>query len=453
MIGKHWQFLEITLRDFRCFRERHTVPLAPLTLLVGENSTGKTSFLAAAQAVWDAAHGSGEPDFHTPPHDLGAFPEIVHRRGGRANGADSFAIGFKELDPGDRVLEFEATFESRDAAPAPATIAWRHGAVAVEHRRAKGEPDRIVFESPGGSWSHRAIGEPPPFAASWVTGFFFRLHRAAANGDPGALLDEFEASSQTSEPQPRPEDLAAFSALWELFTRVPPREPPFASAPIHPAPRRTYNPGRVDSDPWGADVPSRFASLEFRDKAGWAALKAKLDAFGRESGLFDDFTVNQLTRFEGGPFQLQVRKFGKNGRKGPRRNLADVGFGISQALPTLAALFRADGPSMFLLQQPELHLHPSAQAALGSLFCETASAGRQLIVETHSDYLLNRIRLDVRDRRTNLKPEEVAILYFERGDPDVRIHPIRFDGDGNVRDTPPNYRRFFIDEVNRSIDY
>ena len=135
------------------------------------------------------------------------------------------------------------------------------------------------------------------------------------------------------------------------------------------------------------------------------------------------------------------------------RNLMDVGFGISQVLPTLAALFRADGPSMFLLQQPELHLHPSAQAALGSLFCETASSGRQLIIETHSDYILDRIRLDVRDRRTKLKPEEVAILYFERDGLDVRIHPIRFDEDGNVRDTPPNYRRFFIDEVNRSIDY
>ena len=453
MIRKHRQFREITLRDFRCFRERQAVPLAPLTLLVGENSTGKTSFLAAAQAAWDAAHGSGEPDFHTPPYDLGAFPDIVHRRGARANGADSFAIGFKERAPGDPLLEFEVTFESRDAAPVPATIAWRRGAVSVEHRRAKGEPDRIVFESPCGSWSHPAIGEPPPFAASWVTGFFSRLRHAAADGDPGGLLDEFEAFSETSERQPNPEDLAAFSALWERFTRVPPEVPPFASAPIHPPPRRTYDPTKVGSDPWGADVPSRFASLEFRDKAGWAVLKGKLDAFGRDSGLFDDFSVNQLTRIEGGPFQLQVRKFGKNGRKGPKRNLMDVGFGVSQVLPTLAALFRADGPPMFLLQQPELHLHPSAQAALGSLFCETASSGRQLIIETHSDYILDRIRLDVRDRRTKLKPEDVAILYFERGGLDVRIHPIRFDEDGNVRDTPPNYRRFFIDEVNRSIDY
>ena len=440
MNRKHWQFREITLRDFRCFHERQTAPLAPLTLLVGENSTGKTSFLAAVRAAWDAAHWIGEPDFRQPPYDLGAFPEIVYSRGGRANGADTFSLGFKELDPWDRLLDFEVTFESRDAAPVPAKIAWRHGAVSVEHRRTKGKSSRYVFESPDGSFK--------------VDSSFAELfHQAAMDDDLKSLSAYLQPSAERQGYTPSSGDLAEFSFLLREFITFPTQRSPFASAPIHPSPRRTYNPRKVDSDPWGADVPSRFASLQFRDKAEWAVLKAKLDAFGRESGLFDDFSVKQLTGVEGGPFQLQVRKFGKNGRKGPRRNLMDVGFGISQVLPTLAALFRADGPSMFLLQQPELHLHPSAQAALGSLFCETASSGRQLIIETHSDYILDRVRLDVRDQRTNLKPEDVAILYFERGGLDVRIHPIRFDEDGNVRDTPLNYRRFFIDEVNRSIDY
>ena len=490
MIGKHRQFREITLRDFRCFHERQTVPLAPLTLLVGENSTGKTSFLAAVQAVWDAAHGSGDPDFRKPPYDLGAFPEIVHgrgghgsrtehylalrpdeesdttrnRKGGRGNYANSFAIGFKELAPGDRLIDkkpmpgdrlidFEVTFESRDAAPAPATTVWRHGKVSVEHRLAKGGNPRYVFESPNGSWCYPNSGEHHMSDGPRGTGFFSRLHLAAAKNDPLHLIDDWERSAGGPVGVPSSEDLAEFSFLSRLLTRSPAQEPPFASTPIHPSPRRTYDPVKLNSDPWGADVPSRFASLQFQDKAGWAALKEKLDAFGRESGLFDDFSVKQLTGVEGGPFQLQVRKFGKNGRKGPKRNLMDVGFGVSQVLPVLAALFRVDGPPMFLLQQPELHLHPSAQAALGSLFCRTAEEGRQLIIETHSDYLLDRIRLDVRDRRTKLKPEDVAILYFERGDLDVRIHPIRFDEDGNVRDTPTSYRRFFIDEVNRSIDY
>ena len=440
MISKHRRFREITLRDFRCFHERHTVPLAPLTLLVGENSTGKTSFLAAVRAVWDAAHWMDRADFRKTPYDLGAFPEIVHRRGGRANGADSFAIGFKELDHLERLLDFEVTFESRDAAPAPATIAWRYEAVSVEQHHTKGESPHYVFKFPSGSF------EVDKFVNQ-------RLYDAAADNDLESLSAYLKPSAERQGYTLSLKDLAKISVLLFMFISFLRPDSLFASAPIHPPPRRTYDPTKLDSDPWGADVPSRFASLQFQDKAEWSILKGKLDAFGRESGLFDDFSVNQLTKVEGGPFQLQVRKFGRNGRKGPKRNLMDVGFGVSQVLPTLAALFRADGPYMFLLQQPELHLHPSAQAALGSLFCEAASSDRQLIIETHSDYLLDRILLDIRDKRTGLKSDDVSILYFERGDQDVSIHPIRIDDEGNVLDTPEGYRRFFKDELNRVIDY
>ena len=91
--------------------------------------------------------------------------------------------------------------------------------------------------------------------------------------------------------------------------------------------------------------------------------------------------------------------------KGPQRNLVDVGYGVSQALPVITELLDhdADPPKLFLLQQPEIHLHPKAQAALGSLLCTVAGIGRQLIVETHSDYLLDRVRMDIRDNKTGLK--------------------------------------------------
>ena len=257
-----------------------------------------------------------------------------------------------------------------------------------------------------------------------------------------------------TEPLKNYERELRFRSLISRFENFfPAGSQPFASAPIHAIPRRTYDPTRLADDPWGADVPSRLASLQFQDKDTWTALKDKLDAFGRESGLFDDFSVKQLTGFEGGPFQLQVqvRKFGTRGRKGPRRNLMDVGFGISQVLPVLAALFRADGPPMFLLQQPELHLHPSAQAALGSEFCRTAEAGRQLIIETHSEYVIDRVRMDIRDRQAALEPDDVSILFFERSDLDVRIHSLRFDDQGNVLGAPDGYGQFFMDEARRSV--
>jgi predicted ATPase len=108
---------------------------------------------------------------------------------------------------------------------------------------------------------------------------------------------------------------------------------------------------------------------------------------------------------------------------------------------------------MFLLQQPEVHLHPSAQAALGSFWCEVGSWKRQLIVETHSDHLLDRVRMDVRDGRGRLKPDDVSILFFERDDLDVHIHSLRLDKRGNVLGAPASYRRFFMEETTRSLGF
>ena len=107
---------QITLSDFRCFRERQTARLAPLTLLVGENSTGKTSFLALIRALWDLACGKQLPNFKEAPYDLGSFDDIVHRRGARADPATTFSAGFRFSYSG---CSFDVTFAKKDTAPFP----------------------------------------------------------------------------------------------------------------------------------------------------------------------------------------------------------------------------------------------------------------------------------------------------------------------------------------------
>ena len=182
-------------------------------------------------------------------------------------------------------------------------------------------------------------------------------------------------------------------------------------------------------------------------------MKTALEDFGAASGLFDELTIKSLGKTEGTPFQVQIRKFGKR-LKGPPQNLIDMGYGVSQALPIIAELLREGQGSnhMFLLQQPEVHLHSSAQAALGSLFCSVvADTNRQIIVETHSDHLLDRVRMDVRDKKTSLRPEDVSILFFERDELDVNIHSIGIDQEGNILNAPLSYREFFMEETRRSI--
>ena len=193
-----------------------------------------------------------------------------------------------------------------------------------------------------------------------------------------------------------------------------------------------------------------LAHLYRQRKRDWQALQRKLERFGQAAGLFDDISIKSLGTRDSEPFQVQVRKRGTR-LKGPRRNLIDVGYGVSQVLPLITELLRPDSPSLFLLQQPEVHLHPSAQAALGTLFCEVAGPDRQLVIETHSDHLINRIRLDLRDGAVPLTPEDVSLLYFERDELEVRIHSLHLDEQGNVRGAPPGYGAFFMNETARSL--
>ena len=277
-----------------------------------------------------------------------------------------------------------------------------------------------------------------------------RARRGESSGGSGDLGEDRPADPI---PEGDAERLFALAASLEhASNRRRYSDPPFAGAPVRSTPKRTYDPSRPFQDPSGEYIPTLLVNMSRRDQREWVRLKEALEEFGKGSGLFDEISIELLGKTEGSPFQLHVRKFGGK-LKGRKRNLIDVGYGVSQALPVLTELLREDHSSMFLLQQPEVHLHPSAQAALGSLFCKIASWDRQLLVETHSDHLLDRVRMDVRDRKTDLKPDDVSILYFEPEGLDVKIHSLTLDENGSVMNAPIGYRRFFMEEMTRSIGF
>ena len=424
----------ITLENYRCFREKQSARLAPLTLLVGNNSTGKTSFLALIRALWDVAFRERVPDFREDPYDLGTFREIVHSRRESGDHAVAFKAGFTYQDFQESIerteeATFYVTFEGRSAIAFPVERTLVKEKTCFEVRSLAQGKHLVRFLAPERTLERKIKAKLHEWESSRVT----PLSELAC--------DLFDGPSRTIEYEVVVAALVSGSIVMSR---------PFASAPIRSQPRRTYDPTRPSRDPEGEYVPTYLTNLSFRDKMEWARLKEALEEFGRDSGLFDEIHIKLLGKTEGSPFQVQIRKFGRR-VKGVKRNLIDVGYGVSQALPLLTELLRKDAPSMFLLQQPEVHLHPSAQAALGSLFCNIAGPERQLIVETHSDYILNRVRMDIRDKKTDLKPEDVSILYFETGELDVTIHSLGLDKNGNVLDAPPGYRQFFMAEMRRSI--
>ena len=437
---------KVRLKNFRCFRDEQTARLAPLTLLVGENSTGKTSFLALIRALWDMSLVRAAPNFKEAPYDLGSFDEIVHNRG-RSTSAEADIEAGLVWGSGDTPYRFDAVIVRQGAFPRVARWRMARGDVSIEESREGISARSIRFETTNGRWNwslppkldymHTVLGAE-------VLSLFRRSYSEEAF--TGFVPESGGVSIGEDDREKFSELLSMFDSEYVMFGD--PR--PFAGAPVRSGPRRTYDPAPPFRDPEGENTPMYLSTTFFEGKNSWETLKGALEAFGREAGLFDEISVRALGKRGSEPFQVCVRKYGKR-TKGPMRNLIDVGYGVSMVLPVITELFRGSDTPMFLLQQPEVHLHPSAQAALGSLFCKVATRNRQLLVETHSDHLLDRVRMDVRDGRSDLKPEDVSILFFERGDLDVRIHSLRLDAEGNVLGAPASYRRFFMEETRRSL--
>lgn len=76
-------------------------------------------------------------------------------------------------------------------------------------------------------------------------------------------------------------------------------------------PRRTYDPRPFEDDPEGEYVPMYLANIFFHDPDEWNALKVRLEAFGRESGLFDEIAIRSFGKKDSEPFQVQVRKYAR----------------------------------------------------------------------------------------------------------------------------------------------
>jgi predicted ATPase len=90
----------------------------------------------------------------------------------------------------------------------------------------------------------------------------------------------------------------------------------------------------------------------------------------------------------------------------------NVGFGITYTLPVITAILSAQPGALLLLENPEAHLHPKGQARMGNLLAQAASQGVQIILETHSDHVLNGIRLAVHGGK--LDPDLVRLHFFQR---------------------------------------
>jgi hypothetical protein len=129
------------------------------------------------------------------------------------------------------------------------------------------------------------------------------------------------------------------------------------------------------------------------------------------------------------------------------QNLADVGYGCSQILPILVAGYHIPANSILVLSEPEIHLHPKAQAEVGSFLYDISQRGIQLIVETHSEHLLLRLQSYIASRK--LKPEDVYVYYIYSKDNGKKEYKrIPLGENGYYIDDWPN--GFFPEKLNEA---
>lgn len=127
----------------------------------------------------------------------------------------------------------------------------------------------------------------------------------------------------------------------------------------------------------------------------------------------------------------------------------NVGFGISYVLPIVLALLTAEENKIIVIENPESHIHPRGQAELGKLISLAASTKAQLFIETHSDHILNGIRVAVKENL--IDRQKVNILYFDKETTDkeqyTRVKPIEVDRKGELSEYPKN----FLDEWSNQL--
>ena len=131
---------------------------------------------------------------------------------------------------------------------------------------------------------------------------------------------------------------------------------------------------------------------------------------------------------------------------GEWRRPANVGYGLTYAFPILVALLAARRGDILVIDSPEAHLHPQAQSRMGRMLATFAAAGIQLLVETHSDHVLNGARLAVRDRL--IESGDLSLLFFAGASAEGHgVTTPRIDGEGRIDEWPEG----FFDQSDKDV--
>lgn len=410
---------ELRIGNVRCFGGLQPVTTRRITLFVGENGAGKSTALGCYHALAEIANldSGGNPNyFGRVPLDMGSFDSIAR------TGSSHFTISgsFRGHCHSGIMTKFEPGTNGNPI----------EREVQIEFSNASGESRTFDMELIDGSevlrltspdfcfdLDHREISYAS--ILTWLSTYVSHNHLPYG----GRLSEYMRRIGPTKAEEKAPEFAKMITFLRSNLPLASQRS--FFVKALDPS-----TGGRLRSNP---DLPLYLSDMS----SGYSDHLAQT---GKKLKLWTGISIHSNP--EHGRTEVLVET--PNGWQ----NLVDAGYGVHGVLPLLSALFDQKQPTTFLLQQPEVHLHPSVQANLAQIMVESE---HQFLIETHSDHIIDRFRIFVMEGE--LQPDDVSIAYcaLSADGKSSQIHNLGVDTDGNLSGAPIGYRSFFMEETKRLL--
>lgn len=419
--------------NFKSWEDTRQIRLAPFTLFFGRNSSGKSSLLQAELLMKQTAESLdprqvlnlGGEDAYI---DLGTYQDLIRDHDTSLRLGLSYRWTPREplilsQDSMNPLVAESVSFRTgvdQEASPSRLgeMVVYRMGYTFVEGaaRRKAGlrrqADNRYELVTQGLQLTRRqgrSDGLPQPIRCY---------------GFPDAVFNAYENANFLA-------DLSlAFDELMSDISYV---------GPLRERPQRSYQWRGISPASVGPRGENTVAAiLAARRRHDGRAFEANLGHWLKYMGVIDEFVVEEIASGTD-LYELKVTVSGGT----TRVDVTDVGFGVSQVLPVLVQVFYADPGKPVILEQPEIHLHPAAQAALGDvLLAAVKENGVQLLVETHSEHLLRRLQRRIAEQQ--IVHTDVALYFVETRGGASEIHELRVDPYGNITNWPQD---FFGDEI------
>ena len=463
--------MDVCFKNFRCFKDTGMLALKKITLLVGENNSGKTSFMAGLNHIGGLLNGE-DTTLNTEPFELGSFDDICHFPSNKKEGStfeytcnvggNSLYCIFENDHGSPSIKKYEIQKKYNDASDQ--LIFDKSNVIlilnlSVEYFEILKNIGFNITLSEGEKYQIKLPFEldklPPIFKQNSAMNFsqlyYCFLHHLNENlrdiGDVKKFLEKLIQQEQSPDFE---EAYELFIQIVHLLSDVSSFKNTIAIAPLRLEPQRVYSFSKSTSkgfDPYGENLPAKLLGLN--KSSEWKDFSKSLSEFGAKSGLFEKIKIEPFKKDSDYPFSIMVET-----SDGQISNLMDVGYGVSQILPLIFEIMTKRYNHQYLIQQPEVHLHPKAQAEFASFIAMQCSGKKNqemdnnFVIETHSDYMLDRFKYEI--TKGTISHKDIGILFFEPSEGGKKIHQINLDESGLPNNAPPSYRHFFLEEMERN---